>query len=93
MVALQATRLIQLGNECIYSPEDRGRTCMLHANTAPEPKSGMSTNSITTGNSLANQESNPDQVAQNHTCYRYTTGQKDDGPARTGNREIRNLLL
>ena len=29
--------------------EDRRRTCMLHANTAPDPKSGVSTNSTTSG--------------------------------------------
>ena len=47
---LQPLALPDLAKSAYHYPEDRRRTCMLHANTAPDPKSGVSTNSTTSGN-------------------------------------------
>ena len=46
---LQPLALPDLAKSAYHYPEDRRRTCMLHANTAPDPKSGVSTNSTTSG--------------------------------------------
>ena len=39
---------------------------------------------------LANRDSNPDPVAQNHTCYHYTTGHRSPG---RGSRTHKSTLL
>ena len=72
---LQPLALPDLAKSAYHYPEDRRRTCMLHANTAPDPKSGGLPIPPPRGNSLACPVSNQDRRLQGPPCYRYTTSQ------------------